>query len=334
MPNARRSVAFAAILALAAAAIAASSAQTQTLTAADLLSGIVRIKTTINPDGRTVKNLGHEREGTGIVIDNNGLVLTIGYLMVEAAAAEVTTNDGHTLPAAIVGYDFETGFGLLRTLTPLTAHAVAFGKSADVKVDDRELAVGYGGEDAIAPVRVVSRRVFAGSWEYLLDDAIFTAPPHPQWSGAALITREGKLVGVGSLTLRDADGSGDDVAGNMFVPIDRLPPILDSLVANGRVSGPGHPWLGIITQEDHGRLIVTSVVPDGPAQKAGLSHGDIILGIDGKTPDTLAEFYRDVWAVGDAGVSVPLDVLRGGDKRRIDIKSMNRLDHLKLKSSY
>jgi S1-C subfamily serine protease len=331
MPLAHRCLPF--VFVLLAATVAAPSVNAQKLTIADLLSGILHIKTTISPDGRTVENLGHERDGTGIAIDNNGLVLTIGYLMVEAESAEVTTNDGHTLPAAVVGYDFETGFGLLRTLTPLTARPVAFGKSADVKVDDRELAVSYGGDDGIAPVRVVSRRAFAGSWEYLLDDAIFTAPPHPQWSGAALINRDGNLVGVGSLILRDADGKDEDVAGNMFVPIDRLPPILDALVANGR--GPGaRPWLGVNTDEVHGRLIVTNVTPDGPAQKAGVNRGDIIIGVNGKTADGLAAFYRDVWALGDAGVSVPLDVLQGGDKRRIEVKSINRLDHLKLKSTY
>jgi S1-C subfamily serine protease len=335
MPIARRSVHFVAGFMLAAAAIAGSqSICAEPITLEQLLSGILRIKTTIDPDGRTGKNLGHEREGTGIVIDGNGLILTIGYLMVEVQSAEVTTGDGHTLPAAVVGYDYETGFGLLRALTPLKSRPVAFGKSAEVKEQDRELVVSYGGADMVTPVHVVSERAYAGSWEYLLDQAIFTAPPHPRWSGAALVNRDGKLVGVGSLIVRDATGNADGVPGNMFVPIDRLPPILEALVANGRPAGPGRPWLGVNTEEAHGRLVISSVTPDGPAQKAGLHRGDIILGVGGKTPDTLAEFYREVWAEGDAGIDVPLDVLQGGEKRRIDVKSMNRLDHLKLKSSY
>ena len=334
MPISRRSGPAAAALIMAAALATGSALGAEPLALENLLSGILHVKTVINPDGRTVENLGHERDGTGVVIDDKGLILTIGYLMVEAQGAEVTTNDGHTVPAAVVGYDAETGFGLLRAITPLKAHAVAFGKSAEVKVEDRELAVSYGGEDAIDPVSVVARRAYAGSWEYLLEDAIFTAPPHPRWSGAALINRAGNLVGVGSLMVRDAVGKDDDVRGNMFVPIDRLPPILDSLIATGRSAGPGRPWLGLITEEFHGRLVIASVTPDGPAQKAGLQHGDVILGVDGKTPETLAEFYRDVWAAGDAGVSVPLDVMQGGAKRRIAVRSMNRLDHLRLKSSY
>ena len=334
MPMTRRSLSFTALFALAAALWAGSSVNAQKLTLDALLSGVLHLKTTIDPDGRTAENLGREREGTGIVIDNNGLILTIGYLMVEAQSAEVSTNDGHTVPAAVVGYDYESGFGLLRTITPLAARPLTFGKSADLKEQDRALAVSFGGADSITPVRVISKRTFAGSWEYLLDEAIFTAPRHPQWSGAALINREGQLVGVGSLILRDADGKDDGVAGNMFVPIDRLPPILDALVANGRVAGPGRPWLGINTAEIHGHLVISSVTPDGPGQKAGLHRGDIILGVDGKLPDTLADFYREIWAEGGAGTAIPLDVLQGGEKRRIDVKSMNRLDHLKLKSTY
>ena len=334
MPNIRRLLPYTAAFVLAGALAAASTARAEPLTFEQLLSGILHIKTTINPDGRTVENLGRQRDGTGIVIDDNGLILTIGYLMVEAQGAEVTTRDGHTLPATVVGYDYESGFGLLRAMTPLHAYAVKLGRSADVKSDDRELAVSYGGENATVPVRVVSRRAYAGSWEYLLEDAIFTAPPHPQWSGAALIDRAGALVGVGSLIVRDATGKGDDVRGNMFVPIDHLPPILDALVATGHTAGPGRPWLGVTTEEVRGRLVVSSVTPDGPAQKAGLRHGDVIVGVGGKTPETLAEFYRDVWASGDAGVSVPLDVMHDGAKRRIDVRSMNRLDHLRLKSSY
>jgi S1-C subfamily serine protease len=334
MPFDRRSLPLIAALALAAAIAAGPPVRAASVTLENVLSGILHIKTTINPDGRTVDNLGHQRDGTGIVIDDNGLILTIGYLMVEAQSAEVTTNDGHTVPAAVVGYDYETGFGLLRTIMPLAAHAAAFGKSADVKEQDPELVVSYGGEDAIEPVHVVSKRAYAGSWEYLLEDAIFTAPPHPQWSGAALINRQGELVGVGSLMVRDAAGKGDNTPGNMFVPIDRLPPILDALVANGRPAGPGRPWLGVITQDIQGHLVVSSVTPGGPAQQAGLQRGDIILGVGGKTPDTLADFYREIWAAGDAGVEVPLDVVHGGEKLHIDVKSMNRLDHLKLKSSY
>ena len=300
----------------------------------DLVSAVVRIRTFINPDGRTVENLGREREGSGIVIDTDGLVLTIGYLMVEAHAAEVITNAGRTVPANVVGYDHETGFGLLRAIEPLRLKPLAFGKSAELKQGDPVLVASYGGASMVAPVHVVAKREFAGNWEYLLDEAIFTAPPHPVWSGAALINRDGKLVGVGSLIVGDAAGSGDGNPGNMFVPIDRLPPILGDLIADGRAAGAQRPWLGVTTNEAHGKLIVTKVTPGGPAEQAGLQRGDIIVAVNGEKTDSLADLYRKVWAVGQAGVTVPLDVLHDDEKQRVDVKSMNRLDHLKLKSTF
>lgn len=311
-----------------------ATAAADSLSLDDIVSGVVRIKTFINPDGRTLQSLGREREGSGIVIDNNGLVLTIGYLMVEAHAAEVTSNDGRTVPAEIIGYDHETGFGLLRTLVPLKVRPMTLGKSTDVKERDRVLIASFGGRERVGPVDVVSKREFAGSWEYVLSNAIFTAPPFSTWSGAALINSKGELVGVGSLVIGDATGKGDGVYGNMFVPIDALPPILADLMSLGRVSGPGRPWIGVTTEEARGRLFVSRVVADGPAEKAGIRRGDIIVGVNGEAPKNLADFYRKIWAVGEAGVTVPLDVMHDQEKRRVDVKSINRLDHLKLNSTF
>jgi serine protease Do len=332
MRNARRpQLILAATLAVFAAAAPAAA---QNARVEDLVSAVVRIKTHINPEGLTVQGLGREREGSGIVIDNDGLVLTIGYLMVEAYAAEVIDNSGRTVPANVVGYDHESGFGLLRTIEPLKLKPMPLGKSADIKERDPVLVASYGGTDMVAGAYVVAKREFAGNWEYLLDEALFTAPPHPAWSGAALISREGKLVGVGSLIVADASGKGAGEPGNMFVPIDRLPPILADLIAEGRVSGPARPWLGVTAEEVAGRLLVARVTVGGPAEKAGVHKGDILVGVAGDTAKSLADFYRKVWARGGAGTSVPLDVLRDSQAKRIDVESMNRLDHLKLKSTF
>jgi serine protease Do len=306
----------------------------QSATMEDLVGAVVRIKAFINPDGRSVSNLGREREGSGILIDESGLVLTIGYLMVEAHAAEVTTGTGRTVPASVVGYDHDSGFGLLRTLEPLKIKSLPLGKAADLKEGDPVLVASFGGIGMVAPVRVASRRVFAGSWEYMIDGAIFTAPPHPAWSGAALINREGKLVGVGSLIVGDASGNKDNSPGNMFVPIDLLMPIFGDLLANGRASGPGKPWIGVSTEEMAGRLVVSRVTPESPAEKSGVRRGDTVSGIGGDTFATLPDFYRKLWSLGPAGVTVPLDVIQRGDTRRIDVPSAHRLDHLKLKSTF
>jgi serine protease Do len=320
-----------ATVALVALAIGTLPARAATLE--ELVSSVVRIKTFINPDGQTVQSLGREREGSGIVIDEEGLVLTIGYLMVEAHAAEIVTNAGRTVPATIVGYDHETGFGILRAIQPLKLKPLSFGRSADVKVNDPVVIASHGGPNMVSPARVAAKREFAGSWEYLLDEAIFTAPPHPAWSGAALISREGKLLGVGSLIVGDAAGTGSATPGNMFVPIERLPPILGDLIADGRVAGPGHPWLGVAADDVRGRLVVGRVTPGGPAEKAGIRKGDEIVGVGGELPRSLADFYRKIWATGTAGATVPLDIEQDGAKRRIDVQSINRLDHLKLKST-
>src|SRR6266480_6948477 len=316
---------------LAAALIAlASSSAASAQSVDELVSAVVRINTHINPEGRTVQGLGREREGSGILIDSDGLVLTIGYLMVEAYAAEVGANNGRTMPANVVGYDQESGFGLLRAIAPLKLKPMPLGKSAEIKEGDPVLIASFGGRGIVAGAYVVAKREFAGSWEYLLDEALFTAPPHPAWSGAALISREGKLMGVGSLIV----GGSDKVPGNMFVPIDRLSPILGDLIATGRMVGPARPWLGMNTDEMGGRLFVSRVTQASPAERAGIKRGDVIVSVKGEQPKSLADFYRKVWAQGSAGDTVALDVLQDSEVRRIEVKSMNRLDHLKLKSTF
>jgi S1-C subfamily serine protease len=326
------------IVLMAAAVVVAlgAPAQAEGLSLDELLSGVVHIKTFINPDGYTRENLGREREGTGIVLDDAGLVLTIGYLMVEAHAAEITTNEGHTVPANVVGYDNESGFGLLQAITPLKVRPLKMGRSSDVKSGDPVLIAAFGGQAGMTAAHVVAKREFAGNWEYMLDEAIFTAPPHPAWSGAALISHDGMLVGVGSLIVGDTSGKGDGVRGNMFVPIDRLPPILGDLIAEGHPLQPAHPWLGLNTDEVNGRLVVSRVTPGAPAEKAGMRRGDIIVGVgaNGDKPKDLPDLYRKIWAQGAAGTSVSLDVLQDHERRHFDVPSINRLDHLKLKSTF
>lgn len=333
MPRAHGACWFLLLLGTALAATSTARAQ-PAVSMDDLASAVVQIKAHINPDGRTVQSLGLEREGSGIVISSDGLVLTIDYLMVEAHAVEVTTNGGHAVAANVVGYDHETGFGLLRASAPLGVRPMGLGKSADVKERDPVLIASAGGTDMVAAAHVVAKREFAGGWEYLLEGAIFTAPPHPAWSGAALISREGKLVGVGSLVVANAAGKSDPEPGNMFVPIDKLAPILADLISEGRAQGPSRPWLGLTTEDVSGRLLVTRVAADGPAEKAGLKRGNIIVGVAGQAPKTLADFYRKVWAKGGAGTRVPLDVMQDNTVRRIDVQSINRMDHLKLKSTF
>ena len=300
----------------------------------ELLSGVVRIKTFINPEGRTVATLGTQRTGSGVVIDGSGLVVTIGYLMVEAHSAELITQDGRTVRAEVLGYDHDTGFGLLKAAAPLKVRPFALGKSSDLKEKEPVLAASHGGINGVAPALVGAKREFAGNWEYLIDDAIFTMPPHNDWSGAALIDKNGRLVGVGSLIVTDITGRGANAPGNMYVPIDLLMPVLADLIGGSSAQGTPKPWIGLTTEEVRGRLFVARTTSGAPAEKAGLKKGDVIVGVNGEPAAGLADFYRKIWKQGAAGVNVPLDVLDEGGVRRVNVPSMNRNDHLRLKTTF
>jgi len=334
VPRCLKSILMVALAAMLLSTPATTPVFAQTTSLEDLISAVVKIKTHINPEGRTVQGLGRDREGSGILIDADGLILTIGYLMVEAYAAEVITNDGRTVPANVVGYDHETGFGLLRTIEPLKIRPFTFGKAADLKEKDVAVVASGGGASMVVPVQVVGKREFVGNWEYLLEEAIYTAPAHPAWSGAALISREGKLIGVGSLIVSDAAGTKQNNPGNVFVPIDRLAPILGDLLSEGRPSGPGRPWLGMNADETHGRLMVGRVTPGGPADKAGIKRGHVIVSVNGEKPSGLNDFYRKIWSKGAAGAVIGLDVSNNNTVQHFDIQSINRLDHLKLRSTF
>ena len=302
--------------------------------AESVLDGVVRVSTKVPSSARSARTLGTEREGSGIVIDADGLVLTIGYLLLESEEIEIGLTDGRKFGASLVAYDHDTGFGLLRTTGKLGVKPVELGDSDVLKAEDQVLVAAHGGQRMAMPALVVSRRAFAGYWEYLLDNAIFTSPPHPAFGGAALFAGDGRPVGVGSLIVGDAAGPEQQVPGNMFVPIDRLKPILAELLDNGRTSGPRRPWLGLYSEEVHGRLFVTRLAPGGPAEAAGIAKGDLVLGVGGQAVSGLADFYRKVWALGPAGVSVPLDVLHGTEVKPVQVKSGDRYQYLKLNRSY
>ena len=296
----------------------------------DALS-VVLLRATAPKDSRTASTLGAMREGSGIVIDNSGLILTIGYLILEADGIEIVAADGKALPATLVGYDHSTGFGLVRTTVPLNVKPIEFGDSGTLPEREPVLIAGF---DGVAPAYVVSKRQFAGFWEYLLDSAIFTAPATVNWSGAALIGRDGKLYGVGSLVVTDAVKPQTYSPGNMFVPIDLLKPILGDLIAAGKVSGPARPWIGVNTQEMQGHLVVTRVTRDGPAEKSGLKVGDIILRIGGEQVSGQVDFYRKLWGKGPAGTQIPLSVLQGAQMRDLVVHSMDRVQHLRTRTTY
>jgi S1-C subfamily serine protease len=243
--------------------------------------------------------------------------------------------DGKTIPADVVAYDYESGFGLLRTLQPLTVRPMELGDSAALAPSQQVLVVSRAdGNVEATPAVVAGRREFAGYWEYLLADAIFTAPVHRSFGGAALIDREGRLVGIGSLFVGDAAGEGTASPGNMFVPIDALKPVLAELVAEGRRRQPAHPWLGLFAQATPGGIAIANVAREGPAERSGLKEGDLITEVAGQPVADLGDFYRRMWALGPPGVDVPLSVRRGGGALDITVRSADRYDWLRLNPTY
>lgn len=295
---------------------------------------IVKVETRAVPNARSLASLGATREGTGIVIDADGLILTIGYLIVEADDVQIVDDRGRHLPGRVVGYDHATGLGLVRTMVPLGAPALVLGESGKLADGAPVMIVNSGGAAEVTLARVVSKRPFTANWEYQLDQAIFTSPPALNWSGAALVDRDLKVVGVGSLIVREAMSSDVPLPGNMFVPIDALKPILADLVRSGRRAGPSRPWLGVAADELQGRLVVTRVSPDGPADEAGVRPGDIILSVAGDGVRTQDEFYRKVWGRGAAGTEIPLRVLQGVEVKDLSVRSIDRVQYFRPPTTY
>lgn len=301
---------------------------------ASALQSVTRLESEVPPDARTAGFLGTRRAGTGIVIDDSGLVLTVGYLILEAMAVTVADANGRPVQASIVAYDYDTGFGLVRARKPLGRPSVRLGDSGATEQGEPVLIVAEPGREAAMPSEVVAVRQFAGYWEYLLEDALFTSPPHPAWQGAAMINVDGELLGVGSLFSEDAMRRPERRPGNMFIPVNALKPILGDLLTEGRSAQSDRPWLGIFTNDHRGFVVVTFVAPDGPAAGAGVQAGDIVLEVAGERVSTMAEFFRAIWKQGKPGVNVPLTLGRQNGVTRIGVTSQDRYEYMRLDSSF
>ena len=281
------------------------------------------------PTARTADTLGTEREGTGVLIDDAGHILTIGYLLLEAQSILVITADGRVLPATVAGFDHATGFGLVRAAQSLDHPPLSIGNSANAGELNNGVIAAHAGAGGWSNACIVRRRPFTGWWEYALDDAIFTAPARDNHSGAALLDNEGHLIGIGSLWVGDAADAGAAFPGNMFVPIDLLTPILADLKTLGRRRSAARPWLGVYSEELRLRVVVTQVLRDSPAERGGVKRGDIILAIGGQAIGNQAEFYRTLWASGAAGSEITLQVWRAKAVREISVRSIDRMEYLR-----
>lgn len=291
------------------------------------LSSVIGLHAIIPPDAFTAESLGVERAGNGVVIDD-GLILTVGYLITEAASLWLHVGDGRVIEGHVLGFDGETGFGLVQALGRIDLPSLPIGSSDAAEVGERVVLGGAGGRTRSVAARIAAKQEFAGYWEYVLDEAIFTSPAHPNWGGTGLISSSGELIGIGSLQLeRDRGGKNEHL--NMVVPIDLLKPILGDLRKFGRVNKPVRPWLGLYSTEVEDKVVVVGLAPNGPAARAELKAGDVVLAVKGEYVTSLAEFYRKVWSLGEAGVEVPLTLYREGLTFEVRVNSSDRAKLLK-----
>jgi S1-C subfamily serine protease len=291
------------------------------------LSSVVGLHSIIPQDAFTAETLGTERAGNGVVIDD-GLVLTIGYLITEAESVWLHLSDGRVMEGHVLGLDAVTGFGLVQALGHMNVEPLPIGLSAATKIGDRVVVGGAGGRTRSVASQIAAKQEFAGYWEYLLDEAIFTYPAHPNWGGTGLISNSGELIGIGSLQLeRERAGKAEHV--NMIVPIDLLKPVVDDLRRFGRINRPARPWLGMYSTEIDNRVVVIGISGNGPAARAELKAGDVILAVKGEKVSSQAGFYRKLWSLGAAGVDVPLTVHHEGVTFDVTLASTDRAKLLK-----
>jgi len=297
----------------------------------EALLSIVGIQATIPEDGFTAPTLGTQRGGSGVVIRESGLIVTIGYLITEAETIWITTSDGRATQGHVAAYDQETGFGLVQALGRLGMPALPLGRSGALEAG-APLVVAAGSRRQSVAARLIARQEFAGTWEYLLEEALFTAPAHPFWGGAGMIDGDGKLVGIGSLHVQQSVPMSGARDINMIVPIDLLTPILDELLTHGRPNHPPRPWLGVYTGESESRVVISGVLPKGPAAAAGMRAGDIVWAVRDEGVTSMADFYRKLWRSGPAGTEIPIELVRDGRTVWVRVKSRDRGAMLKKNS--
>ncbi len=293
------------------------------------LRAVVGVRSIVPPDAYTAETLGTERLGHGVLIRPEGIVLTIGYLVTEAETVWIRLADNRVAQGHVLGYDQETGFGVVQALARLDEVALPLGNSSAARVGDPVVVGGAGGRSNSVAAQIVAKQEFAGYWEYVLDEALFTAPSHPHWGGTAMIGADGRLLGIGSLQVQRlvSEKKSEDI--NMIVPIDLLKPVLDDIMTAGRPKKPARPWLGLYATEVGSRVAIAGIAGRGPAKTADLRSGDIIMSVAGADVRNLAGFFRSVWSLGEAGVEVPIQVNREGRMLDVRVRSGDRRRFLK-----
>ena len=294
----------------------------------EALSAVVGLSAHVPAQAFTAETLGTERSGHGVAIRNDGLILTMGYLVAEASAIWISLSNGRVEPGHVIAYDQESGFGLVQALARVDLPTLSLGQSSEATLGQTVIVAGSGGKKHCVAAHVVARQDFTGYWEYVVENAIFTSPGHPNWGGAALIGPQGDLLGIGSLQLEQQAEKSAYNQVNMIVPTDLLKPVLDDLVSIGRRRTPPRPWLGLYAADVEGHVVVLGVSTKGPAKEADVQTGDVILEIAGTPVSEAARFFRKLWSLGAAGVETPLRLQRDGRNLELNVISADRSAYL------
>jgi S1-C subfamily serine protease len=293
-----------------------------------MMQSVVAVQARTDDDASTVRTLGQRRQGSGVVIGPD-LVLTIGYLLIEAQSVDLIDRQGRRVPGQVRAVDTISGFGLIRSLVPLRLEPIVMGNSDAIKAPAKVLTLGQG-EMELTELQVATRRPFAGNWEYFLEAPLITMPAVNNWSGAGLFAENGELIGLGSLLVPDVYGDTQSGLGNLYIPVNELKPQLADLLRLGKRPGPAQSWLGISSQSLRGGgLKVQRVTPEGPAEQAGIQAGDILVAFDGRAIDNLADFYQRLWSLGPAGSALELTVQRQGQQKKIQVVTGDRAQSMK-----
>jgi S1-C subfamily serine protease len=298
-----------------------------------VFDSLVEVNATVSSSARTAREYGTRRSGNGVVLDASGLIVTIGYVVAEAQSIEVTFSSGETNLARVVAFDDHTGLALLRPFQDIVTTPAQLGKSKGLKKDQKVMILGGAGRDSAQTVSIGKISRFAGGWGYVVDDAIHTHPPNTDFSGSALLTEAGELVGIGALVSIDIDIDPKvRVPGNVFVPVDQLTGVLGQLIVSGRQEEQ-RAWLGMEARKTKEGMVVSRVMEGGPAADSGIASGDRIVAVNQQAVSSLADFYDKVWQSTAPGESVHLLLLRGDHYANVPIEAISIFDWLQLDAS-
>ena len=282
-------------------------------------ASLVFLRAEIPEDHPSAAVLGEERMGAGVAVSPDR-VLTAHYLVLGASRVEVTALDGRVNPTAGIAVDHESGLALLTVeRSDLEPAKISTAKAQPGQPVFLLTCTGEQ-ERRGASGHVSSVEPFEAFWEYMLDEAIMTTAMNPGLAGGPLLDDRARVLGVVSLGLAAVGRYSLAIPAPLFA---RRRALLES--PNPMPAAERHAWIGFYTQASDETVAVTGVVSGGPAEKAGLERGDVVLSVDGETVTNLRELYDALWRKGPGEV-VGMQILREESIQVIEVVAGDRYE--------